>query len=107
MANLAQCHLKLCLYEDTITYCDYALQIDKFHQKSIYKKATSLAQLFKFKESRELFSKIDQGEELSILVDELEAQYNGDYSKVLQDPQGYLNDNKVINYVQGVEIKMT
>ena len=50
------------MYEDALKYCNFSLRIDKNNEKSLYRKATSLAYLFKFDESMEIFNKVKHGD---------------------------------------------
>jgi len=46
------------MYEHAIEFCDFALQIDKDHIKTLYRKARSLAYLFKFAHSIDILRQI-------------------------------------------------
>ena len=40
-------------------------------------------------------------------MEELEDQRNGDYYQVIADVESFLKQDKILNYLDGVEIKMT
>jgi tetratricopeptide (TPR) repeat protein len=61
------------MYEDALEYCDFALKIDKSNSKTLYRKATALAFLYKFEESKSIFNQLDDGKKLIGLVTELES----------------------------------
>ena len=52
LSNISQCYIKLYMYEDALEYSEKALDIRGNHSKSLYRKAISLAYLFRFDESR-------------------------------------------------------
>ena len=56
---MAQCSINLGLYEDALQTCNLALKIDPDHVKSQFRKATSLAYLFEFEKSRDIFKQLD------------------------------------------------
>ena len=52
--------MNLCLFEDELEFCNRALDIDKDHVKSLFRKAKVLAYLFQFKQSIQLFQSFDK-----------------------------------------------
>ena len=54
LSNIAQCCINLRLYEDAVSVCDVALKLDKYHLKTVYRKAKALAYLFDFEQSQTL-----------------------------------------------------
>ena len=65
--------MNLCLYEDAITFCDTALDLDEKHYKTRLRKAISLAYLFEFKQSREILGESICDKELYEFVQELQV----------------------------------
>ena len=56
---MALCYMNLQMYEDALEYCNIALKIDTNHVLSLYSKAKSLAFLFEFDKSIEIFKRIN------------------------------------------------
>jgi len=50
--------MNMYMYEDAIEFCDFALEIDKDHIKTLYRKARSLAYLFQFADSIDILRSI-------------------------------------------------
>ena len=102
--KMAQCYHNLGLYEDALEYCNVTLSIDQDNVMSLELKAKSLAYLLEFDRSRAIFELINFDLDW---LHELQAQANGDYQQVLKDPKLFLAEGRVLNYIDGVEIKMT
>jgi len=94
------------LYEDALEYCNVALETDKDEEEVKYIKAKILSYLFKFKESIKLFKENDHTKDIE-WVEKLEAQRKGLYARVIKNAQKYNDENRILNYVNGVQIKMT
>ena len=92
------------MYEDALEFCHFALYIDKDHVKSLYRKAKALAYMFQFEESKFILKSINY--EIQF-VEELEDQRNGDYYQVIADVDSFMKQDKILNYLDGVEVKMT
>lgn len=61
-------------------------------------KAKALGFLFQFDQSRALLQEPDFAAEIGI-INQLEAQANGDYHEVLADVETFLEDDKILNYI--------
>ena len=70
------------MYEHAIEYCDMALQISSDYKNVKYRKAKSLAYLFQFDESVEIFKEIGCVNEIN-LVGKFRAQSEGIYDVVI------------------------
>ena len=51
------CFMKMNRYEDALIYCDLALEIDKEHVKSLYRRGQCLTYLFDFEGALKCFKK--------------------------------------------------
>ena len=94
------------MYEDALDYCNLALEADKDEEEVKYIKAKVLSYLFKFKESIKLFKENDHTKDVE-WVEKLEAQRKGLYARVIKNAKKYADENRILNYVNGVQIKMT
>ena len=54
-SNMSICYMKMLKYEDSLEYCNKALEIDEEHEKSLFRKAKCLAYLYRFDESISFF----------------------------------------------------
>ena len=73
---------------------------------SSFLKAKALAFLYEFEESIAILKKIGKEKEIEF-VKQLQTQKDGDYYQTIADQKGFVNDSKILNYYNGVEIKMT
>jgi tetratricopeptide (TPR) repeat protein len=58
LSNIAQCYIKLHLYEDALEYSNKALRVIFFHNISLLRKARALTYLFRFDEAIEILKTI-------------------------------------------------
>jgi len=65
--------------------CNKALTIHPTYAQALFRKATALAFLADYEESRAIFRQIEYGEEM---IDVLKAQEGGDYTKVIANFSG-------------------
>ena len=72
LSNSIQCYINLEMYEDALMYANLALSVDSEHEKSLFRKAVSLAFLFDFDQSISILQKLN----MPSVIDQVEGLRN-------------------------------
>ncbi|EAR94031.1 tetratricopeptide repeat protein (macronuclear) [Tetrahymena thermophila SB210] len=110
-SNISQALICQNNYQKAIFYADRALELDQTHQKSLFRKATSLVGLYDFEKALKVFEQLKPNQECEKHMEEckykLNKQKNGftqdEIAEIIQKKQG----QKLVNFVGNIEIRRT
>ncbi|KAL4512835.1 hypothetical protein ABPG72_017520 [Tetrahymena utriculariae] len=110
-SNISQTFICQNKYQMAIFYADRALELDQTHQKSLFRKATSLMGLYDFEKALKVFQLLKQSAESQKYIDEckykLDKQINGFSKDEMTEIIKYKQDKKLVNFVGNIEIRRT
>ncbi|KAL4481688.1 hypothetical protein ABPG74_007777 [Tetrahymena malaccensis] len=110
-SNISQTLICQNKYQKAIFYTDKALELDQTHQKSLFRKASSLMGLYDFEKALQVFELLKQNQECQKHIEEckykLDKQRNGfnkdEIAEIILNKQ----DKKLVNYVGNIEVRRT